>query len=53
MEKQISIAKICYCSTFDCDVEILSRGHFPETAMVKLSNGLRVEVYLSSLRQYN
>jgi molybdopterin-binding protein len=43
------VNKIMYHKQFKCSVEVISRGHFPTTVMVKLPDGQEVETDLGAL----
>jgi hypothetical protein len=41
--------KWCWCKSLKCVVEVIKRGHFPTTAVVRLPNDSEVEVDISEL----
>jgi hypothetical protein len=45
--------KWCWCKTHKCVVEVLSQGHFPTTAIVRLPNDKKIEVEIRELENSN
>ena len=50
---KVKVPQMQWSTAFDCPVEVLKRGHFPDTVMVKLPDGTECEAdlaYLTNLK---
>ena len=50
MTEKMTLPKLLWWNKGECVVEILSRGHFPTTAMVKLPSDKKIEIDIDELR---
>jgi hypothetical protein len=46
----MKIPKWCWSNSLECVVEILMRGHFPDTVIVKLPDDTKREIDMNDLR---
>jgi hypothetical protein len=50
MTEKMTLPKWLWWNKGECVVEILSRGHFPTTAMVKLPSDKKIEIEIHELQ---
>lgn len=50
MKDKMTLPKWMWWNKGECVVEILTRGHFPTTAMVKMPTGKEIEIDIDELR---